>query len=84
MVSPRLLDNRPEAAPPARAEDGSEQQLVEMCTLMLLQRRFRELLLEEFVMTLHLVSIAAGRGARVLVPCSCCWVWWCGVQSAEH
>lgn len=39
-------------------EDGLiEQQLLEACELMLLQRCFRELLLEEFVTTLHLVWV---------------------------
>jgi hypothetical protein len=41
-----------------RAEHGSEQQLLEACELLLLQRCFRELLLEEFATTLHLVGRA--------------------------
>jgi len=63
-VSPRLLpgDSRrqqqqqPQQPAAAKAEDSSEQQLIRACELMLLQRHFRELLLEEFVTTLHLVS----------------------------
>jgi hypothetical protein len=37
--------------------EGGEQQLLEACELLLLQRCFRELLLEEFVTTLHLVRV---------------------------
>lgn len=58
-MSPRpgAQDSRLQYQPNAAraAEDGSEQQLVEACELMLLQRCFRELLLEEFVTTLHMV-----------------------------
>jgi hypothetical protein len=41
---------------PAKVLEGGEQQLLEACELLLLQRCFRELLLEEFVTTLHLVG----------------------------
>jgi hypothetical protein len=50
------------------AEEDSEQQLVEVCELLLLQRCFRELLLEEFVTTLHLVS-----GETQQWVLACCW-----------
>lgn len=59
VVSPRTpaSDPRLQGPPVVRAEHGSEQQLLEACELLLLQRCFRELLLEEFVTTLHLVGL---------------------------
>lgn len=59
VVSPRTpaaSETRLQGPSVVRAEHGSEQQLLEACELLLLQRCFRELLLEEFVTTLHLVG----------------------------
>ena len=58
VVSPRTPASQSRVQGPSviRAEHGSEQQLLEACELLLLQRCFRELLLEEFVTTLHLVG----------------------------
>lgn len=60
-MSPRMpaIDSHTPGQSALRHEEADkheEQQLLEACELMLLQRCFRELLLEEFVTTLHLVG----------------------------
>jgi hypothetical protein len=67
-LSPRTpaRDSRLQAGLSASQQEEAErdaQQLMESCELLLLQRCFRELLLEEFVTTLHLV----GGGGRLCI-----------------
>lgn len=71
-LSPRTPahDSRLQASHAGSRQEEAErdaQQLMESCELLLLQRCFRELLLEEFVTTLHLVC-----GCDSASLCSCC------------
>jgi hypothetical protein len=63
-MSPRLAPGAAPASALTAVEAAREQQLAEACELLLLQRWFRELLLEEFVTTLHLVCVCVYVRAR--------------------